>query len=128
VRVAVVIALLGIACGGESRSESASVSESVSESESASATPTVAAPEGDPADCDRVRPCAEAFIAVAPADLAATTRVALEQLDDSLAESPARAAACSAALASYRADLERLELDVPEACAQAPHAPPAAAQ
>lgn len=77
---------------------------------------TAASPEADAADCERVGPCAEAFAAVAPADLAGPARIAAEQLDQSLAESPARAAACTAALASFRADLERLEIDVPEAC------------
>lgn len=70
----------------------------------------------DPADCDRVRACAEAFAALAPAELAGPARVAADQLDHSLADSPARAAACTAAIASFRADLERLELEVPESC------------
>jgi hypothetical protein len=63
-----------------------------------------------------VRPCAEAFVAVAPERLAAPARVAIDQLDQSLAESPARASACAAAIASFRADLERESIAVPEAC------------
>jgi hypothetical protein len=67
-----------------------------------------------------VRACAEAFAAIVPAELAGPARVAAAQLDRSLVESPARAAACTAAMASFRADLERLELEVPDACAPTP--------
>lgn len=88
-------------------------SESESQSESAPPTPAVAA---DPALCDRVAACADAFAALAPAELAGPARLAAEQLDHSLIESPARAAACAGALASFRADLERLAIDVPAAC------------
>jgi hypothetical protein len=73
-------------------------------------------PAADPAACERVRPCIEAFVAVAPESLAAPARTALEQVDQSLGESPARAAACRGALDSYRHDLEQAGLEVPEAC------------
>lgn len=85
-------------------------------SSSATTTTASAAAPGDPADCERVHACAEAFAAVAPADLAGPARVAMEQLDQSLAESPARAGACTAAIASFREDLERIDVEVPEAC------------
>lgn len=100
----------------EPSSAAASSAAAPTSASTAPSSPAAPAPPADPADCERVRPCADAFAAVAPADLAGPARVAVEQLDQSLTESPARAAACTAALASFRADLERLELDVPEAC------------
>ena len=72
--------------------------------------------QGGGPSCDRVRPCIEAFVEIAPDDLAAPARIALAQLEASLAETPAREPACRAALASYRRDLETRELVVPEAC------------
>lgn len=121
--------MLVLACGEAAApaapSEPDPSSASSSESASGSAAPTSGtathpsespSPEADAADCARVGPCAEAFAAVAPAELAGPARIAAEQLDQSLTESPARAAACTAAIASFRADLERLELEVPEAC------------
>jgi len=63
-----------------------------------------------------VRPCAEAFVAVAPERLAAPARVAIDQLAQTLAESPARASACEGAIASFRTDLEQASIEVPDAC------------
>lgn len=125
--VASLVVLL-LACGGETESaspgtpapESASpgapTAESARTGAPATSGATAPAATGNPADCERVRPCAEAFAAVAPPELAGPARVAAEQLDHTLVESPARAAACTAAITSFRADLERLALEVPEAC------------
>jgi hypothetical protein len=127
------IAALLVACGNEAPAASPGPATDVPSTEGAGAAAAAAddpastaatgstgadAPSApaDPADCERVRPCGEAFVAVAPAELAGPATAALGQLDHSLIESPARAAACRDAIASFRADLERLELDVPEAC------------
>ena len=118
----VTVALLG-ACGSDVPSapapSSVPPSTSVSDEQTRAAEPTPSTPS-DAADCDRVQPCAEAFSALVPPELAAPAHVAVQQLDHSLAESPARAAACSAAIASFRGDLERLSIDVPEACRARP--------
>ena len=121
----VTVALLG-ACGSDAPAapppSSATTSSTVSHEETPLAEATVSTPAApaDAADCDRVQPCAEAFSALVPPELAAPAHVAVQQLDHSLAESPSRAAACSAAIASFRADLERLSIDVPEACRARP--------
>lgn len=130
-RIASMLVLSLMACGspagesaGESTSESEGTAEGTSEGEGTSASEGTggSAPERqaehEPAtpSCDRVRPCIEAFIEVAPADLAGPARVALAQLDTTLAETSAREPACRAALVSYRHDLESREVDVPDAC------------
>jgi hypothetical protein len=66
--------------------------------------------------CEHLQPCIEAFIEIAPSDLAEPARIALAQLPTSLVETSAREPACAAAITSYRHDLETHDLDVPDAC------------
>jgi hypothetical protein len=118
---------LVLACGNETPAPSSTTATapatSVAETTELAEAPLPPAAPADEADCDRVRPCAEAFVALVPPELAAPAHVAAEQLDHSLAASPARAAACSSAMASFRADLTRLSIEIPESCRAGASAP-----
>ena len=127
--IAWMLALSVLACGspaiesagepvgvGEPVGESEGVGEPAGESEAESEHPPASARTAATASCDRVRPCMEAFLELAPAALAAPARIALTQLEASLVETSAREPACRAAIDSYRHDLEAQEVAVPDAC------------